>query len=87
MSTRETQPGAPRDLPDFLKSGDPALTWPHGKTYGVNHPKGVPRDPCATDPQSADRELLDTHVTFAHESDQKLTFASTPNVRGALKLP
>lgn len=57
MSTHETQPGAPRDLPDFLKSGDPALTWPHGKTYGVNHPKGVPRDPCATDPQSADREL------------------------------
>ena len=34
-----------RELPDFLKSGDPALTFPHGKTYGVNHPKGVPNLP------------------------------------------
>ena len=34
-----------RELPDFLKSGDPALTFPHGKAYGVNHPKGVPNLP------------------------------------------
>jgi hypothetical protein len=34
-----------RDLPDFLKSGDPALTWPHGKDYGPNDPKGCPRVP------------------------------------------
>ena len=34
-----------RNLPDFLKRGDPALTFPHGKTYGVNHPKGMPNLP------------------------------------------
>ena len=34
-----------RTLPDFLKRGDPGLTFPHGKAYGVNHPKGVPNLP------------------------------------------
>lgn len=45
-----------RPLPDFLKEpapaeagGDPALTFPHGKADGVNHPHcrlgGVPNLP------------------------------------------
>jgi hypothetical protein len=42
-----------RELPDFLKHGDPALTWPLGLEYGPNHPKGVPRLAYSTDPSSA----------------------------------
>ena len=51
-------PGTPRPLPDFLKSGDPALTFPHGKTYGVNHPKGVPNLPGPITPQELARDWL-----------------------------
>lgn len=53
MSVSEPEPGGRRELPDFLKrrpapaeaGGDPALTWPHGKAWGINHPKGVPNLP------------------------------------------
>ena len=34
-----------REFPDFLTTGDPALTFPHGKLYGPNHPKGRPNTP------------------------------------------
>ena len=47
-----------RELPDFLKSGDPALTFPHGKAYGVNHPKGVPNLPGPIAPQELARDWL-----------------------------
>ena len=50
-----------RELPDFLKSGDPALTFPHGKTYGVNHPKGVPNLPGPITPDELARDWL-AHV-------------------------
>ena len=36
-----------RELPDFLTTGDPALTFAHGKHYGPNHPKGLPNVPGA----------------------------------------
>jgi hypothetical protein len=42
-----------RELPDFLKSGDPALTYPRGLEYTPNHPKGRPREPWPVDPRSA----------------------------------
>lgn len=42
-----------RELPDFLKRGDPALTWPRGKDYTPLHPRGRPRDPWPEDPRSA----------------------------------
>lgn len=57
MSIPEPEPGTPRDLPDLLKSGDPALTWPLGKAPSRNHPKGLPRGPYATDPQTAAHDL------------------------------
>ena len=57
MSIPEPEPGARRDLPDFLKAGDPALTWPLGKAPSRNHSKGVPRGPYATDPQTAAHDL------------------------------
>lgn len=41
-----------RPLPDFLKSGDPALTYPWGKSYSPLHPKGVANGPYPTDPQA-----------------------------------
>ena len=47
-----------RELPDFLKRGDPALTFPHGKTYGVNHPKGVPNLPGPITPDELARDWL-----------------------------
>ena len=34
-----------RELRDFLTTGDPALTFAHGKHYGPNHPKGRPNLP------------------------------------------
>ncbi|MET0251590.1 MAG: hypothetical protein ABW203_05365 [Novosphingobium sp.] len=43
-----------RELPDFLKHGDPALTHPLGLEYGPNHPRGRPRLPWPQDPQSLD---------------------------------
>ncbi len=46
-----------RFLPDFLKTGDPALTHPWGKSYSPNHPKGKPNTPYPTDPQS-EREWM-----------------------------
>ncbi len=36
---------------NFLKEGDPALTYPHGKTYSPLHPKGVPNLPECGDEQ------------------------------------
>ncbi|WP_336986286.1 hypothetical protein [Altererythrobacter aquiaggeris] len=36
---------------NFLKAGDPALTYPYGKTYSPLHPKGVPRGPECSDTQ------------------------------------
>ena len=50
-----------RELPDFLKSGYPALTFPHGKAYGVNHPKGVPNLPGPITPDEPARDGL-AHV-------------------------
>ena len=47
-----------RELPDFLKAGDPALTFPHGKAYGVNHPKGVPNLPGPITPKELARDWL-----------------------------
>ena len=47
-----------RELPDFLKAGDPALTVPPGKAYGVNHPKGVPNLPGPIAPQELARDWL-----------------------------
>ena len=54
-----------RPLPDFLKQacpgggrGDPALTFPHGKTYGVNHPNGVPNLPGPITPDELARNWL-----------------------------
>lgn len=57
MKTPNPDPATPRDLPDFLKSGDPALTFPLGKAPSRNHPRGLPRGPYATDPQTTDREV------------------------------
>ena len=58
MSIVPPEPVEGRELPDFLKSGDPALTFPHGKTYGVNHPKGVPNLPGPITPQELARDWL-----------------------------
>ena len=52
-----SQPEARRDLPDFLKHGDPALTWPLGKAPSRNHPKGLPREPYANEPQTVAHDL------------------------------
>jgi hypothetical protein len=41
-----------RELPDFLKTGDPALTYPRGLEYTPLHPKGRPREPWPEDPQA-----------------------------------
>lgn len=37
---------------DFLKSGDPALTWPHGRHVTPGNPRGVPNGPDGPDPVS-----------------------------------
>ena len=50
-----------RELPDFLTQGDPALTFPHGKTYTPLHPKGVPITPPRLTPADVAREWLE-HV-------------------------
>ena len=34
-----------RKLPNFLKEGDPALTYPWGKSYSPLHPNGLPNWP------------------------------------------
>ena len=47
-----------RNLPDVLKRGDPALTFPHGKTCGVNHPKGVPNLPGPITAEELAREWM-----------------------------
>ena len=59
-----------RDLPDFLKRGDPALTFPHGKTYGVNHPKGVPNLPGPITPDELARDRL-VHVAAGRIGSQR----------------
>ena len=58
MSIRDSAHPEPVEGPDFLKSGDPALTFPHGKTYGVNHPKGVPNLPGPITPDELARDWL-----------------------------
>ena len=47
-----------RELPDFLTTGDPALTFPHGKLYGPNHPKGRPNTPSPITRADLAREWL-----------------------------
>jgi antitoxin VapB len=44
-----------RELPDFLKTGDPALTWPRGLEVTPLYPKGQPREPWPQDPQACAR--------------------------------
>ena len=61
MSIDQPEPGGRRILPDFLKSGDPALTFPHGKAYGVNHPNGVPNRPGPITAEELARDWL-AHV-------------------------
>ena len=51
-----------RELPDFLTRGDPALTFPHGKTYTPLHPKGVPNTPTPVTDADAAREWLENVV-------------------------
>ena len=62
MSTRDSAHPELVEGPDFLKSGDPALTFPHGKTYGVNHPHcrlgGVPNLPGPITPEELARDWL-----------------------------
>ena len=47
-----------RELPDFLKRGDPALTWPHGKQPSPNHPRGRPVVPAPPTGAELAREWL-----------------------------
>ena len=61
MSIVPPEPVEGRELPNFLKAGDPALTFPHGKAYGVNHPKGVPNLPSPITPEELARDWL-AHV-------------------------
>lgn len=62
-----------RDLPDFLKRGDPALTFPHGKTYGVNHPKGAPNLPGPITREELARDWLG-HVAAGRMGGTPLVF-------------
>ena len=65
MSIPSSAHPEPVEGPDFLKrpapaqaGGDPALTFPHGKTYGVNHPKGLPNIPSPITAEELARDWL-----------------------------
>ena len=77
MSIDQPEPGGRRILPDFLKSGDPALTFPHGKTYGVNHPKGVPNLPGPITADELARDWLG-HVAAGRSKSTRLNSSHRP---------
>ena len=73
MNIVPPEPVEGRPLPDFLKTGDPALTFPHGKAYGVNHPNGVPNLPGPITPQELARDWL------AHVAAGRIGTPSSPD--------
>ena len=61
MSARDPAHPEPVEGPGFLTTGTPALTFPHGKNYGPNHPKGVPNIPAPITREELARDWL-AHV-------------------------
>ena len=51
---RPTPPGTPRELPDFLKRGDPDLGTPRARYPGMQIGKGTMRREGAPEPSSGD---------------------------------
>lgn len=56
-----------RKLPNFLKEGDPALTYPLGKSYTTLHPNGVPNGPYPNDPQAERERIAVAHFSTPSE--------------------